>query len=99
MRLVWTPRARADLDEITAYIAADDPDAAERVADYIYDVAAQLCEQPGLGRPGRKDGTRELVVRKGSWRSGYIIPYRVRDERVELLAVIAGARQWLADLT
>jgi len=98
MRLVWTPRARADLDEITAYIAEDNPDAAERVADHIYDMAARLCEQPNLGHPGRKDGTRELIVRKGSWRSGYILPYRVRGERVELLAVIHGAREWPADL-
>lgn len=98
MRLVWTPRARADVDEITAYIAEDNPDAAERVADYIYAAAAQLCEQPGLGGPGRKDGTRELIVRKGSWHSGYVIPYRVHGERVELVAVIHGAREWPTDL-
>jgi toxin ParE1/3/4 len=98
MYLLWTPRARADLEQIIAFIAENNPDAAERLANYIYTAVAQLCEQPGLGRPGRKDGTRELIVRKAAWDSSYIIPYRVRRERVELLAVIHSARQWPADL-
>jgi len=96
--LVWTPRSRADLEQIVAYIAEDNPDAAERVADHIHDAVAQLCEQPGLGRAGRKEGTRELIVRKGSWSSSYGIPYRVRGERIELLAVLHRAREWPADL-
>jgi plasmid stabilization system protein ParE len=81
MRLVWTLRARTDLQTIIAYIADDSPDAAERIADIIAATVARLCEQPGLGRPRRKDGTRELIVRKASLASGYIIPYRVRGER------------------
>jgi len=42
------------------------------------------------GTPRRLPGTRELVV------SGtpYIVPYRVRRERLELLAVFDGRRQW-----
>ena len=85
-------------NQIIACIADDNPDAAERVADYIYGAVAQLCEQPGLGHPGRKAGTRELLIRPGSWVSGYIIPYRVRREYVEVLAMIDSARQWPADL-
>jgi toxin ParE1/3/4 len=39
---------------------------------------------------GRLTGTRELVV------SGtpFIVPYRVKHERLELLAVFDGRRQW-----
>jgi toxin ParE1/3/4 len=92
VELVWTLRARADLEEIITYIAEDSPDAAEGTAEYILSAVAQLRDQPGLGRPGRKEGTRELVVRKASWSFGFIIPYRVRRERVELLAVIHSAR-------
>jgi plasmid stabilization system protein ParE len=58
-----------------------------------------LCGQPSPGHPGRKDGTRELIVRKRFWRSSYIIPYRVRGERVELLAVTRSARTWPVDLS
>lgn len=50
----------------------------------------RLSNFPSMGRPGRVSGARELVV------SGtpYIIPYRVRDEEVEILRVFHGARKW-----
>jgi predicted transcriptional regulator len=49
-----------------------------------------LSTQPQMGRPGRLPGTRELVL------SGtpFIVPYRVKRERLELLAVFDGRRQW-----
>jgi toxin ParE1/3/4 len=45
---------------------------------------------PEIGRAGRVPGMRELVV------SGtpYIAPYRVRDDAVEIIAVLHGARRW-----
>ena len=45
---------------------------------------------PAQGRPGRLPQTRELVV------SGtpYFIPYRINDDRLQIIAVIHGARQW-----
>lgn len=51
---------------------------------------AQLQSHPEMGRPGRVVGTRELIV------SGtpYIIPYRVRQEQLELIAVFHGRRKW-----
>ncbi len=94
MRLTRTPQFRRDLCE---NIAQDSPDAAEEVYDKIYASTALLLRQPSLRRPGRAAGTRELIVTAGGWRGGYIVPYRVRvgrngDERVELLAIIHGAR-------
>jgi plasmid stabilization system protein ParE len=43
-----------------------------------------------IGRSGRLTGTRELVV------SGtpYIIPYRVKEDRLELIAVFHGHQKW-----
>ena len=84
------PQARTDLAGIVAYIARDDPDAAERVYDRIFATAALLLEQPALGRPGRVDGTRELVVPH----TPYIVPYRSRKGVVQLLVVIHSKRQW-----
>ena len=43
-----------------------------------------------MGRPGRIAGTRELVVTRFS----YILPYRVRNESVEILRVFHSARKW-----
>ncbi len=84
------PQARADLAEIVAYIARDDPDAAERAYKRIFAATALLLEQPALGRPGRVDGTRELVVPH----TPYIVPYRCRMSAGQLLAATHARRQW-----
>ena len=40
-----------------------------------------LSEQPAIGRVGRVPNTRELVVDK----TPFILPYRVRDNKIEIL--------------
>jgi len=45
---------------------------------------------PGLGRPGRVEGTRELVVP----RTPYIVAYTVIDDQVMILSVIHSSRRW-----
>ncbi len=90
MDLVWTDRAQIDLGDIVAYISEDSPEAAQRVKARLEDAVNHLATQPGMGRPGRVDGTRAFVVAG----TPYIIPYRVRGETIELLAVMHGARRW-----
>jgi addiction module RelE/StbE family toxin len=90
VKLLWTERALAEIDEAFAYVAADSPMAAERLALLIETKALLLIDQPSMGRPGRVDGTREFVVTG----TPYILPYRVRDGRVEILAVLHASRQW-----
>lgn len=90
MDIIWSARARQHLREITAYIAQDNPDAADRMAERILAATERLSAHPHLGRPGRIDGTRELVV--GG--TPYIVPYRVRGDRVNIIAVLHGKRQW-----
>jgi plasmid stabilization system protein ParE len=89
MRLRWLHKALRNLDDEAAYIAADDATAARLVVKRVLDAVAQLERQPGLGRPGRVPGTRELVV--GNAR--YIVPYRVRGETVEILRVFHTSRR------
>jgi len=76
-------------DEEATFIAADDPKAAQLVVRRIMDAVAVLSEQPGIGRPGRVPGTRELVVTK----TRYLVPYRVRGNVVEVLRVFHTSRQ------
>jgi toxin ParE1/3/4 len=62
--LEWRPQARADLLEIVAYIADDNPDAAQELKDEIEAKAAKLPDHPKLYKPStRVKGMRELVAR------------------------------------
>ncbi len=89
MRLEWTRRAARDLREIRAYISRDNPRAAEAVAREILGAVERLVDFPASGRPGRKANTRELVVAG----TPFVIPYRVAEGVVEILAVIHGAQR------
>src|ERR1017187_5875751 len=90
MNVVWSPRAISHLIAIREYIEKDSDGNAAVVAGRIPDAIGTLQTQPQMGRPGRLAGTRELVVPG----TPYIVPYRVRRERLELLAVFDGRRQW-----
>jgi addiction module RelE/StbE family toxin len=81
MKVRWLREALRNLDREVAYIADDDPQAAQRVAKRILGAVEKLSSHPNIGRPGRVPGTRELVVSGTS----YIIPYRVRRQSVEVL--------------
>lgn len=87
--IVWTDEALNDLDDIGAYIALDDPNAAARTVVRIGEAVGGLGFFPRIGRPGRISDTRELVVAN----TPYIVIYRLRD-RVEILAVIHGSQRW-----
>lgn len=90
MTIVWSAQAIADLRMIRGYIAEVNPGAAAGVARRILEAVETLREFPGIGRPGRMPNTRELVVTG----TPYIVPYRVAHGRVEIIAVIHGARTW-----
>ena len=94
MRIVWSRRALRHLRQLRDYIAQDNPDAAARVAETLLAGLELLAEHPHLGRPGRVFGTRELVVPA----TPYVIPYRVRGGRLELIAVLHGRQKWPARL-
>jgi len=90
VRVRWLRRALRNLDQEADYIARDDPQAAARVVERIAATVDLLATQPALGRTGRVPGTRELIVTG----TPYIVPYRVRDDTVEILRVFHGARRW-----
>ena len=89
MRVRWLSQALRNLDDEASYIAQDDPKAAQLVVQRILDSIAMLPEQPGIGRPGRVPGTRELIVLK----TRYIVPYRVRGQTIEILRVFHTSRR------
>jgi len=87
--VVWTQRARRNLNDIGEYIAQDDPAAAERTVRRIVEQISGLAFYPRVGRAGRVEGTRELTISD----TPYIAVYRF-NERVEILRVRHGARRW-----
>lgn len=90
MIVSWQPEAIDNLDEIVAYIAGDDLAAALRLGNQIIDSVDQnLSQNPKLGRPGRVEGTRELVVHRN-----YIVAYQFRSDVIAILAVRHAARMW-----
>jgi len=79
-----------NLDQEASYIAQDNPKAAAEFVLQLRDSALMLGKQPNLGRPGRIPETRELVISN----LPYILPYRVRNDAVEILRVFHTARKW-----
>lgn len=90
MRVLLSPQARQDLEEIVEYILQERPEMAQVVLDRINEGICSLTGMPHMGRPGRVPGTRELVVP----RTPFIVPYQVTGKTVEILRVYHGARRW-----
>ena len=89
MRVRWLAQALRNLDDEASYIAQDDPHAAQLVVQRTLGSIAMLPEQPGIGRPGRVPGTRELIVLK----TRYVVPYRVQGQTIEILRVFHTPRR------
>jgi plasmid stabilization system protein ParE len=95
--VVWSDDAVTDFEHLVAYIARDNPAAADRIADRIEETGIALGSL-ATGRLGRVTGTHEKMV------SGlpYIIAYTIRaladgGESIIILRIIHGARDWPAN--
>ncbi|MGH2361174.1 MAG: type II toxin-antitoxin system RelE/ParE family toxin [bacterium] len=89
VEIVWSPLARARLEEIRAYVALDKPEAAARLATRIVAVVEVLRTHPYLGRTGAEPGVHELVI--GG--TPYVVLYRVRGKRVTINTIWHGAQR------
>ena len=90
MRIRWLRNAVLDLVMVRNYIAGDNPQVAKDVAKHIISIVEHLREHSAMGRHGRIEGTRELVIPG----LPYIIPYRVKNNVIEILRVLHAARKW-----
>jgi len=94
MIIKWLDDTIPDLQALREYIAQDKPSAANRLAKEILKVVDLLSAQPSMGRSGRVLGTRELIVSS----TPYIIPYRVKNNSIEILRVLHVAMEWPKEL-
>ena len=93
MRVVFTPAAEQDLDDIWFEVAQDSVKNADTVIDRLRDRSQQLSTFP-QSAPARHDisaETRALTVGR------YLVLYKLADEWVEVVRVVHGARD-LANL-
>jgi addiction module RelE/StbE family toxin len=89
VKVVWTPEAERDREDIWVYIAADNPRAAARMDERFSEAAARLADHPQLGHPGKIAGTRELVAHES-----YRLVYETDGDTVWVLTLVHTARQW-----
>lgn len=85
MRIVWLSFAQRDLLSISnTYESVASEEVANRVLQRIVHSASSLMGNPYLGRPSESaDGVHELQVA----RLPYLLPYKVVDDRIEILRV------------
>ena len=86
-KLIWSPRARADLLAIAEFIAADDPAAAERWVRKLVGAMEMVASTPRAARMVpelRRDDLREVLVRT------YRIVFRVAESTIEVVTVFEG---------
>ncbi len=86
-KLRWTRRALCRLEEITTFIAQDNPTRATTFVRELRDKVTHLAEHQ-LGKPGRVYGTRELVLHRH-----YVVVYRVREDEVHILTLLHTAQK------
>lgn len=90
MQLEWSIFAQADREAIFDHIEAENPQAAITVDNRIREQVEGLMKFPEMGRPGRVNGTRELIIQ----RTPYIAAYRIAGKTVRILRELHGAQMW-----
>jgi toxin ParE1/3/4 len=86
----WLRKALKSLEQAYDYVAEADEDAAINLVLKIQAATQQLAGFPMMGRVGRVDGTRELVIAN----TPYLVIYRVKASAVEILRVLHSSRKY-----
>ncbi len=88
MRIRWTPAAAADLQTISDYLKERHPHYRQATMRKLYEAIRSLKQWPNRGRPGREQGTREIVFQP----LPYIAVYRATGPAIEVLRIYHGAQ-------
>lgn len=86
--------ALADAAEIWAYIAADNPSAADRLLNHFDRTFLKLSAQPNMGKGVEEIAANLRVISIGS----YMIFYRGTEEGIEIARILHSARDITAEL-
>ncbi len=89
-QLEWSMRSLRNIEAIRDYIAPDNPAASRAVLNEIRKAAMGLRDSPMIGHPGRRPGTRELVLN----RYPYTLIYRLTAQRIGIVAVLHQSKKY-----
>jgi toxin ParE1/3/4 len=92
MKARWTMPAANQLQDLSDYIASDNPAAANRTVRRIREAIHRTSLMPNIGGPGRVSGTREISVSG----TAYVVAYRIleSDRMIHVLGIMHGAQEW-----
>jgi addiction module RelE/StbE family toxin len=92
VRVLWTDAALNQLEAIRDYLAQTSPDYARRVIERLVNRCEQIAAFPHSGRMVPEyeiDEVRQVIE------SSYRLIYLIKEEQVEILAVIHTSRKGL----
>jgi addiction module RelE/StbE family toxin len=90
MQLRWTEAATEDMERIADYLIEQFPLHAPRIVNEIYEAATKRLSFPAMGRPGRAEDTRELILAP----MPYLIIYTITSETIHIVRILHGAQRW-----
>jgi toxin ParE1/3/4 len=83
LQIKWLRKAEQNLEAAYNYLNEENPIAAQKFIQEVYELTNLLRTAPAMGRNGRVAGTRELVLAHFP----YLLPYRVWGEQIQILRV------------
>lgn len=86
----WSALAKREFTAAIEYIAVEKPLAAEALAERVAARVDALADNPLIGRPGRRSGTREFVLSS----TPFLVIYRAASEEVFVLRFLHGRQIW-----
>ena len=90
MKVIWSEQARREWAEQYRFYFSRNPDAARRMRAAVMGGARRLHDYPKMGRPGRVEGSRELVIVG----TPFLLVYDENPVRVEILHLYHGRQDW-----
>lgn len=86
MKLRWTPRAIADLEEISDYLVAVRPESWDHLLVRVEHIADLLLNFPLMGKSGLVSGTREFALAG----TPYILAFQLKGDAAVIVSVRDG---------
>lgn len=91
VKAVWTRTASRHLRSAYDYWSRESSlSSADTMLERVFSAVELLERYPEAGRRGRVSGTREFVIGP----TPFLIAYRTRNSRIQIVALLHGAKKW-----